>query len=279
MADQPSIFGNDNQQPATQPNANPAGSNPAGAQPDANQVATLLSSILNERGEQKYSTIEAALEGLRNAQEFIPNLRTQLTEREREIERLRVEAERAAELERTLAALSTQPPQVPNTPAPVLDESVVAEQVNRLLTQREKQAQAQANLTTVVETFRTQFGTDAEAKFYGKASELGMSKEEVNALAAKSPKAVLTMLGVTQQSAPKPNQPLINTGSFNSAAHTPNAQTYIGRNPNGVIVGATNQDIQMSMDRAKKMVEELHAQGKEVHDLTNPKVYFKLFNQ
>ena len=204
-------------------------------------------------------------------------MRTQLTEREQEIERLRVQAERAAELERTIAALSNQPANPPATPAVQLDESALADLVERQLTQREKQAQAQANLSTVVTTLRNQFGDKAEAEFYGKASELGMSKEEINALAAKSPTAVLTMLGVKQQSASKPNQPFTTTSTVNTAAYTPQPETFIGRNPKPVIVGATTQDINESMQRAKKMVEELHAQGKEVHDLTNPKTYFQFF--
>lgn len=277
MSDQTSIFGSE-PNTATQPNQpNPAGSNPAGALTDATQVATLLSSIKNERGEQKYHSLDAALEGLRNAQEFIPSLRQQAAEKDAEIERLRVQAERAVELERTLEALTNQPDQRPNTTAPALDESALAALVNRTLTQREQQALAQANLSAVVQTFQTKFGAEAEAKFYGKASELGMSKEEVNALAAKSPKAVLTMLGVNDQSAFKPNQPTTTTGTVNTAAYTPTPETFIGRNPKPVIVGATYQDINESMQRAKKMVEELHAQGKEVHDLTNPKTYFQFF--
>jgi hypothetical protein len=275
MSDQTSIFGNN--QTATQPNANPAGSNPAGAQPDANQVATLLSSIKNERGEQKYSTIEEALNGLKHAQDFIPSLRQATAEKDAEIERLRVAAERAAELERTLEALTSQRQQAPATPAAAVDENALADLVNRTLTQRERQAVAQANIATVASTLQSVFGTDAETKMYGTAAELGMSREEINALAAKSPKAVFTMLGVNQQSANKPNQPTPTSSTVNTAAYTPNPQSFIGRNTVPVMIGATSQDIQESMNRAKNMVNELHEKGMSAHDLSDPKVFFKFF--
>jgi hypothetical protein len=275
MADQ-SIFGNENNT-ATQPNTQQTDSTQSNAQANT-ELATLLSSIKNERGEQKYATVEAALDGLRNAQEFIPNLRIQLTEREQEIERLRVQAERAAELERTITELTANRQQEQNTSAPVLDESLVADLVNRTLTQREKQALAQANVATVVSTLQSVFGTDAESKFYGKAQELGLSKEEANALAAKSPKAVLTMLGVTQAATNKQNQSNPTSGTVNTEAFTPNNETFVGRNSKQVIVGATSQDIKESFDRAKKMTEELHAKGMSVYDFTDPKTYFKHFS-
>lgn len=274
MSDQTSIFGNTNNQ-ATQPNDTPA-SNPGNAQPNAD-VATLLSSIKNERGEQKYATLEAALDGLRNAQEFIPSLRTQLTEKEQEVERLRVQAERAAELERTIAELTNQRAQDPATQAPVFDESKVADLVNRTLTQREQQALAQSNLAKVTSTLQSVFGADAEAKFYGKAKDLGMSVAEINALAAKSPAAVLTMLGVSQAANNTQNKSNPTTGTVNTAAFTPQNESFIGRNTKQVIVGATSQDIAESFDRAKKMTEELHNKGMSVYDLTDPKQYFKFF--
>lgn len=273
MSDQTSIFGND---PATQPNQNPDAPAAPGAQPNTD-FAHLLSSIKNERGEQKYATLQDALIGLKNAQEFIPTLQATQAQKDAEIERLRAEAERVAELERTVAALTSQPPQAP-TSAPVLDENKLADLVNRTLTQREQQALAQANIQTVVTTLQQSFGADADKKFYGKGAEMGMSREEMNALAAKSPKAVLTMLGITQAAQPnKPNNPSPTPGTVNTSAFTPNEQTFVGRNPKPTLIGATTQDIQEASVRARAMVEELHAKGMSVHDLTDPKVYAKYF--
>lgn len=276
MADQPSIFVPE-QNPATQPNSNPAGSNPAGAPNNQPDVATLLATIKNERGEQKYASLEAALEGLRNAQEFIPNLRAQQAEKDAEIERLRVQAERVQALEESIAALTSQRNDNQPTAAPAFDENKLADLVNQTLSKREQAALQTANVASVVSNLQQSFGADAEKKFYDKATEMGMTMAEMNALAAKSPKAVLAMLGVSQ-AATKQNQSTPTPGTVNTSAFTPQENSYVGRNPKQALVGATTQDIRESSDRAKKMVEELHAKGMSVHDLTDPKVYARYFN-
>ena len=275
MADQPdNIFAS---QPATQPPVQPANPAPAGAQDSVNEFTTLLSSIKNERGEQKYATLADALVGLKNAQEFIPSLQAKQAEKDAEIERLRKEAERVQTLEETLAAFTSQRnEQNQPTAAPAFDENKLADLVNRTLTQREQAVVAQQNLASVVSTLQQSFGADAEAKFYGKADELGLSKVEINTLASKNPKAVLAMLGVSNQ-APKQANTNPPPGSFNSSAYTPNEQTSIGRNPKQALVGATTEEVRESSERAKKMVDELHSKGMSVHDLSDPKMYAKFF--
>lgn len=274
MADQPdNIFANNT---ATQPNQTAANPAPAAAQNNVDDFTTLLSTIKNERGEQKYATLADALVGLKNAQEFIPSLQAKQAEKDAEIERLRVQAERVQTLEETLAAFTSQQEQRQGTPAPAFDENKLADLVNRTLTQREQAAVAQQNLASVVSTLQQSFGADAEAKFYGKASEMGMTQQEINALASKNPKAVLAMLGVSNQAAKQPNT-TPPPGSFNSSAYTPNEQTFVGRNPNQALVGATSDEVRQSFERARKMVDELHAKDMSVHDLSDPKVYAKFF--
>lgn len=276
MADQPSIFNESN--PATQPTNPPANPAPAGAQDNVNEFTTLLSSIKNERGEQKYATLADALVGLKNAQEFIPSLQAKQAEKDAEIERLRKEAERVHTLEETLAAFTSQrDEQRQPTAAPAFDEKQLADLVNRQLSQREQAVVAQQNIASVVSTLQQSFGADAEAKFYGKAQEMGMSKEEINTLASKNPKAVLAMLGVSNQASKQTNTN-IPPGSFNSSAYTPNEHSFVGRNPKQALVGATSQEVKESAERAKRMVDELHDKGMLMKDLSDPKVYAKFFN-
>ena len=87
MPDQASIFNEQN--PATQPTQN--GDNTPGAQ-GSNDLANLLGSIKNERGEPKYKSVEDALVGLRNAQEYIPQLTQKLSTQELELKAAREEA-------------------------------------------------------------------------------------------------------------------------------------------------------------------------------------------
>lgn len=273
MTDQSSIFNGN--EPATKPQEQaPA----APHTPTNDPLADLLDSIKNERGERKYASLPEALVGLKNAQEYIPQLKAEQAAKEQEIANLRKQAERAQELEATIAALTSRQNEPANNQTPVFDESKLAEMVNRQLTLKEQQAAQAANVRTVVSTLQQSFGADAEAKLYGKAEEMGMSREEINTLAAKSPKAVLTMLGITQAAAAQkftPTSPSkVNTDSLQT---TP--ESYIGRNPNTVLIGATTRDVMESSLRAKKMAEELEARGMSVHELTDPKVYAKYFGK
>lgn len=275
MSDQTSIFNAPNQE-ATPPNP-PAGSNPANVQaPDP--VATMLMSIKNENGEPKYKDLNTALQALQASQEYIPTLKAQLEAEKAEAQRLRVEAARLSTIEETVLALTQRQQEPPGTPPVGLDEGKIAELVNRTLTAKEQQATSAANVQSVVSTLQSVFGTDAEKKFIEKAQEMGMSVQEMNTLAAKSPKAVLSMLGVTGQSAPKPNTSATQ-GTVNTSAFQPNPQTFVGRNTKSMMVGATTQDLQMESKAANQMVEELHAQGLSVHDLSDPKVYNKYFGK
>jgi hypothetical protein len=271
MSDQTSIFGNT----PSDTNPNPTGgSNPPNTNvPD--DVATILGSIKNERGEVKYKDLNTALQALQASQEFIPTLKSQYETEKAEAQRLREEVARLRTIEDTVAALTQrQAEQTGTPPATGRTDEEIAELVNRTLTQKEQKATAMANVQSVVSTLQQSFGADAEKKFYDKAQEMGMSVDEMNALAAKSPKAVLSMLGVTVQQAHKPNVSATNS-SVNTSAFQPTQETFVGRNTKPTLVGATSQDLKMESQAANKMVEELHAQGMSVHDLTDPKLYAK----
>lgn len=245
--------------------------------PNDAELTNLLSGIKNERGEQKYKTVKDAIIGLQNAQEYIPDLKKNLAERDQEIERLRKETERVAALEESVRKL-TERSNDDGTPPKALSAQEIADLVNQsldtTLSQREQIAKQKQNIQSVVETLQASFGADAEKKFYDKATELGMTVAEFNTLAAKSPKMVLSTLGVLEK-VTKPFSPT--QGSVNSQGFTPQADTFIGRNKTPSLVGATTQELMAETQRSNQMVDELHKQGKSVHDLSDPKVFFKHF--
>jgi uncharacterized protein YukE len=272
MSDQDSnIFASN---PATQPvNAAPA----AAAVPPTDQFATLLASVKNERGEQKYRDVNEAFNGLKHAQEYIPTLKSELTVKE---QALAAALARAAELEEANASLlaltsRSNEPAVPQTP--VFDEKKIADLVNQTIEQKQTVQVQKANIDSVVSTLQRVFGADAEKAFYGKAQELGMNMQEMNALAAKSPKAVLTMLGVVGDSQKQNVAP--HTSSVNSAAYQPKTDSFVGRNNRSALIGATTEELQAESKNARAMVDELHAAGYTVHDLTDPKMFFKTFGK
>ena len=269
-----SIFDNQGN-PSVTPNTNNGqGSNLPGSQ-NADPVTTLLGSIKNEKGEQKYKSLEDALVALQHSQTYIPQLTAKLTEREQELANAKKEADKIAELERSIQALTQQ--NVPGSESqstPALSEEAIAAIVSKTLTRTQLEALQQQNLQTVITSMKTVYGDKAEEVFYGRAKDLGMTVQEFNALAAKTPKAVLDLIGVkAAPAASSAPQSSVNSGGF-----TPNQQSFIGRNKVPTLIGATSQDLMSEAKAARDMVTELHAQGKSVHDLTDPKVYMKMFN-
>lgn len=263
-----------------QPQATPANQNTNGGVPPAqnnDDLSTLLGAIRNERGEQKYRTVQDALNALKHSQEYIPELSQKLTQQEQELKAAREAAAKVAELERVVQALTQEKPQ-PDTPSQQgLTEDQVAELVTRTLSKRQQEELAKKNISSVAETVKQVFGEKAEEVFYSKAQEMGMSKEQFNTLAATTPKAVLKLLGIEDQQKVSSFSPT--TTSVNSAGFEPNKQTYIGRNTKPTLVGATYDDLREENQNAKRMVEELHAQGKTVHDLTSYAEYVKYFKK
>jgi len=273
VSDPTSIFNNQTP-PATPDNQNTGGSNtPNGGSPD--QLVTLLAQIKNDRGEQKYKSVEDALNALKHSQDYIPQLSDKLRQQEQELAEAKAAAAKIAQLEQTLLQLTqnnTPPAATPPVPAGLSKEEI-AELVSNTLTAKQTEAVAKENLSKVVSTLTQSFGDKAEEVFYGKAKELGMSVTEINSLAAKSPVAAFKLLGIGEsKGAPAPA-----AGSINTSAFTPKQDSFVGKNTKPTLIGATTADLREETVNARRMVEELHGQGLSVHDLTDPKVYFKHF--
>ena len=273
MSDQDtSIFGNQN------PQVTPAQPNTDGVAPTQNndELATLLVSIKNERGEQKYRTVQDALKALGHSQAYIPELSQQLKQQEQELKEAREAAAKVAELERIVQSLTEPKPHTENTTPQGLSEDQVAAQVVRILSEQEKKKMADANVSSVINTVKKVYGEKAETMFYGRAQELGMTMDQFNILAATTPKAVLNLMGIGDKMEPVSHTP---AQTINTTGLAPRQDTFISRNVNAVQVGATSNELINETRNAKKMVEELHAQGKSVHDLTSWSEYQKHFGK
>lgn len=238
--------------------------------------ADLLGSIKNERGEPKYKDVQTALEALRHSQEFIPQLKADKEKTEATVAALAAEVERLKTLEQTVSQLTQPQNQNQPTAASGMTEEMVASLLERSLTAREQQASQNANLQTVIAQMQQAFGADAEKTFYSKATEMGLSTEQVNRLAAQSPTAVLKLFGLEGKGVITTQQPSA-SGSINSAGLQPQVNSYIKRNDKTALIGATTADLQAERENSKKLVEELHNQGLSTYDLSDPKQYFKHF--
>lgn len=272
MSDQDNIF-----KSAQTPEQNNQPVNPAntGSVQNNDMFTDLLNSVKNERGEPKYRDVTEALKGLQHAQSYIPELKQENATLRNQLEELRAQVDKLKAVEDTVQRLTANQNEPAVTKANVLDEQSIAELINRTLTQKETQAIQKANLSKVTSTLISKFGDNAEKTFYNKAEELGMSVEQINALAAQSPQAVFRMLGIEASTQTKTTLPTSN--SANTDGFTPQVNSYIGKNEKGFGIGTTHQDFLTEAQNSKKLVEELQSKGMSIHDLTNPKVYFNTF--
>jgi hypothetical protein len=269
MSDQTSIFNENSQVTPEQKQAET---------PNVQNVESpedLLKLIKNERGEPKYKSVTDAVKALQASQEYIPNLTKQLKDKDTELANAKAEAARVAELERVVASL-TQQQEYTSQPAPKgLTAEDVAQTVSQILERKQAEKTAADNLNATVAAVQGAFGVKADEEFYGRAAALGMSKSEINALAARNPKATLQMLGIE---AKKPaNIPAGNKETINTEQFKQNQNSFIGRNKASIMEGATSEDVAQAVASANAMVEELEAKGMTMKDLESPKNYFKMF--
>jgi len=274
MSDPTSIFENNQNQP-TQANQNNGGNGtPSNGNPP-NPLADLLGSIKNDRGEPKYKSVEDALNALKHSQDYIPQLSDKLKQQELELAEAKAAAAKISQLEDTLKTLTQNTNnQQSSPPAPAgLSSEDVAALVTQTLTRQQQAEVAKTNVSTVVNAVTKAFGEKSEEVFYNKAKELGMSMEDINALAARTPTAALKLLGLDGAKPTAPSQ----SPSLNTSAFQPSQETFVGKNAKPSLIGATTSDLREESANSRRMVDELHKQGLSVHDLTDPKVYFKHF--
>jgi hypothetical protein len=264
------IFGNQSQ---VTPESN-GGSNPPNVQNDQ-AITTMLAGIRNEHGEQKYRTLDDALKALKHSQEYIPQLTTKLAQQEAELLSAKSAASKVEEIERTLQALTQQKTEAITNANPGISAEQVADLVNQTLTRKQQETIAQSNITSVVANLQAVYGTEAEKVYNAKAQEFGMTVAELNALAAKTPAAVLNLIGVKKGQSP--GSPV--HGSLNAGGFAPKPNSKIGRNETIVSIGATSHELAQEWQNAREMRDELEASGMSIDDLTEPKNYYKYFGK
>lgn len=262
MSDQTSIFGDQNVTQQTQ---------------TASPLATLLADIKNEQGTQKYATPEDALRGAAHAQEYIRTLQREKAEADARLAALSAKEDKTASLEATLAELmqKVNKPAEPATNVPTGDD--IADIVAKTLDSRTAAQTAKANQDAVAASLVKQFGADAQAKYLAAAEDIGLSPSEMDQLAAKSPKAVLKALGISEQVAQKPQSFAPQGSAVNTAALQPHQDSFVGRNKAPQSIGATTGELHQEARNARTMVEELHSAGLTTADLSDPKVFNKYF--
>ena len=161
--------------------------------------ADQLSTITNEKGEQKYDTVEKAIEALKHSQAFIPTLQSEKVALEAEVAKLREQVAQAQGVQQVVEKLTQQQNQqlAPNQGA----EQLSAEDIAKLVTQQLSQGKIadiqQANALAVDTALKEKFGTEASKQVALKAHELDITPKELGVLAQKNPKMVLQLFNTT----------------------------------------------------------------------------------
>lgn len=237
----------------------PAGGNQNPSSTNGGEGNDLLKSIVNENGEPKYKSIGDALSALKHAQEFIPQLkseneqyRNQLTQANEELAKSagalkaldRLAQPQAMEADRPVA-------QAQKEEAPNLDELV-----NDAISRHETRKQQQANISKVTSALSEKYGEKAGQVFYDKAKELGLDKDTMNQLAAKSPTAVLKYFQTegTASSTASPSTSSVKSESIKQPKPVFNGSLPLPQK--SMMAGASTQDLVQEIRRHRAAVYE-----------------------
>lgn len=156
--------------------------------PAPEAIDQLLAGIKNEQGEQKYSTVEEALKGLGNAQDFIGTLKTEKAE-------MQTRLLSQEELQELLNARPKDEPAAPSqAPATIDPKDIIA-----VVQQHKADQDVIANIDKVKQAFTSAFGAEANVSLESKVVEAGLTKEVADAMAATAPEALLKLLGIQKQ--------------------------------------------------------------------------------
>jgi hypothetical protein len=181
MSDPTNVFNENNQSTQTTTNDSPLSA-----------FDDQLKQIKNENGEQKYGDLNKALDALKHSQDYIPSLKQELETKDRLIGELESKVKASKTIEETLEQLKT--PAQDNTQA--TPSSLTGEDVQKLLnealTQREVATIERNNEATVNSSLLQTYGDKAQEVVSKKAEELGMTVQEIQQLARKNPKLVLS---------------------------------------------------------------------------------------
>ena len=181
--------------------------------------------------DRKFKTVDDLAKGKAESDAYITQLleelkstREALTKDNNAQENLRTLQQENADLKAKLAANVTSEKPRENT-TPELTEDKLEAIVASVITKNEKTKTANQNMANAKTALVKLYGDKAQDVFKQKATELGMTVEELSAVAAKSPTALFKMIGVEPS---KDIQAQLQTPSVNTNVPTPTQGAKVG---------------------------------------------------
>lgn len=217
-----------------------------------NAYEDLLKGIKNEQGLPKYATLDEALKALQHSQEYIPQVKTQLTQKDQELADLRAKLEQHQSLEDVVSRLTkpTQPDIKDDRPnVSGLDESAVMKLVQQQLERNQQTMSAAANQQQVESALKAKYGDKTVDVVKQRAAELGLTPQALGELSSKSPQAVLALFNTQGPQGPKPTTSSVNTSGFTQQQPT------LERPTKSLLTGASTKEQAAYM---AKIREDVH---------------------
>jgi len=171
---------------------------------------SFVAKLVEAKGEN-WSNPEVLAKGKLEADTYIQQLETQLTQMREDLGKQDYAAKLLDQLQNKAADPTTAKPVMPNNnndiggPSegntnPSLSEEDLKSLVEQTLTAREKDSVVKQNLSFVDAELEKSFGTNAKATVQNKAKELGISIERMQEIAAESPNAFFSLIGEPKKS-------------------------------------------------------------------------------
>lgn len=209
-----------------------------------------LASIKNENGEQKYKSLDDALSALAHSQQYIPQVRSELASKEQELAELKAKLEATGSVQEMVQKLAEQKDTTPEQTTQVagLDEQAVVDLFKKMSGEEAAANLRKTNSEQVNSTLSAKYGDKANEVVAQRASELGMSLEQLKSLSETSPNVVLELFGTKATPTPTPT-----TGSYASPQSTPDV-TEVAPPTKSLLRGATSQEQAAYMREIKQAV-------------------------
>lgn len=193
---------------------------------------------------KKYQSAEEALKSVPHAQKHIQTL-------EQELQTLKEELTKRKTAEQLLDEMKSGFTNENTTQAVEIDPDKIVEIVNQSLTLKEREKVQKSNVDTVVSKFTEVFADKAEEVYNTIAKDAGLTVEQLNKLAASSPKAVLKLAGLDKQGSTLPSKTssTVNTQAFIQGGNQQQASAKVPR-------GATTKDLVSAWRAAGETVKQ-----------------------
>lgn len=226
-------------------------------QPDAvaptNLFTDQLSMITNERGEQKYNTVEDALKALAHSQQHIANLEAEKATQDAKLNSVQSQLDKLGDIDTLVERLNPQtPPVEPVVPAAGLTEEKVLELLNSQQAKSQAEQVAAANVQQVHTALVNSYGEKAQEMVVAKAASLNMTPADLGKLSEQNPDLVLELFG--KQAAPVV-QPT--TSNLNIPPINPTTEK-LGKPEKSLLAGATSAE---QTEFMRKIRAEVYAEN------------------